>query len=567
MLKIKGLTKKFGTRVVLNNLDYTFPDTGIVLINGENGSGKTTLLNLITLNDINFEGEIIFGGLGIKKMSDIEIQKLKNKYIAYVTQKNNLITFLSDEENEHIDELKTYKEKKNNRNIINNLSEGEQMICALNKAVASDKKVYVFDEVFSSLDEKNQTLYFEKIKELAKKSLVIIVSHFLNSVDGIDTILKIKNGNLYIIKDESTKNDSIICDIKNVKSKFSFKLFKKSFSSNKLLKTLFLIISFCCLSFCVGGTGLTLLRPGVAICNEIKSLPALYFQSSSNNVNLIEENFKDDVTYLKAYHFVITEEIDFPIIDCILMDKNITDDKIHLSEKYFEYLQNNYSNIQSLDDLLVLDSDEKADYEFVIDNNCEKACFYAKFDESNKKGFYLWLNDSNRKNVFEYINRYYILFDTPFGTILQKYDPYSKEEKTVNESLYTVKVIIEAHLEFGRKKWLIVLSILTIISFLMITSILLVSIRKNESRNIKILQKEGFQRYEINAIIYGPYLLMFLLCLLIGKAISFYLYPTTETFGTIIWFVPENFFFYFLIFLGIWSLSYVLSKRSQKWEI
>ena len=188
-----------------------------------------------------------------------------------------MITFLSDEENEHIDELKTYKEKKNNRNIINNLSEGEQMICALNKAVASDKKVYVFDEVFSSLDEKNQSLYFEKIKELAKKSLVIIVSHFLNSVDGIDTILKIKNGNLYIIKDESTKNDSIICDIKNVKSKFSFKLFKKSFSPNKLLKTLFLIISFCCLSFCVGGTGLTLLRPGVAICNEIKSLPALYF--------------------------------------------------------------------------------------------------------------------------------------------------------------------------------------------------------------------------------------------------------------------------------------------------
>ena len=67
MLKIKGLTKKFGTRVVLNNLDYTFPDTGIVLINGENGSGKTTLLNLITLKDINFDGEIIFGGLGIKK--------------------------------------------------------------------------------------------------------------------------------------------------------------------------------------------------------------------------------------------------------------------------------------------------------------------------------------------------------------------------------------------------------------------------------------------------------------------------------------------------------------------
>lgn len=560
MLKIKGLTKKFDTRVVLNNLDYTFPDTGIVLINGENGSGKTTLLNLITLNDINFDGEIIFGGLDIKKTSDIEIQKLKNKYITYVTQKNNLITFLSDEENEHLDELKTYKGANKNRNIINDLSEGEQMICSLNKAVASDKKLYVFDEVFSSLDEKNQILYFGKIKELAKKSLVIIVSHFLNSVDRIDTILKIKNGNLYIIKDESAKNDSIICDTKNVKSKFCFKLFRKSFSSNKLLKTLFLIISFCCLSFCVGGTGLTLLRPGVAICNEIKSLPALYFQSNNNNVNLIEENFKEDVTYLKAYHFVITEEIDFPIIDCILMDKNITDDKIHLNEKYFEYLQSNYSNIQSLDDLLVLDGDEKADCEFVIDNNCEKAYFYAKFNESNKKGFYLWLNDSNRKNVFDYINRYFILFDTPFGTTLQKYDPYSKEEKAVNESLYAVKIIIEGHLELGRKKWLIVLSILTIISFVMITSILFVSIRKSESRNIKILQKEGFQRYEINAIIYGPYLLMFLLCLLIGKAISFYLYPTTDTVGTIIWFVPENFFFYFLIFFVVWALSYVLSK-------
>ena len=251
MLKIKDLTKKFGKRVVLNKFDYTFPDTGIVLIKGENGSGKTTLLNLITLNDTNFDGEIIFGDLDIKKISDIDIQKLKNKYITYVTQKNNLITFLTDEENEHLDELKTYKGTNKYRNIINNLSEGEQMICSLNKAITSEKKLYVFDEVFSSLDEKNQTLYFDKIKELAKKSLVIIVSHFLNSVDGIDTILKIKNGNLYIIKDESAKNDSIICDTKNVKSKFSLKLFRKSFRSNKLLKTLFLIISFCCFSFCV----------------------------------------------------------------------------------------------------------------------------------------------------------------------------------------------------------------------------------------------------------------------------------------------------------------------------
>ena len=230
-------------------------------------------------------------------------------------------------------------------------------------------------------------------------------------------------------------------------------------------------------------------------------------------------------------------------------------------------MQNNYSYIQSLDDLLVLDSGEKTDYEFVIDNNCEKTCFYAKFNESNKKGFYLWLNDFNRKNIFEYINKFFILFDRPFGAMLQKYSPYSEEAKAVYESLYATKVIIESHFELGRKKWLIALSILTIISFVMITLILFVSIRKSESRNIKILQKEGFQRYEINAIIYGPYLLMFFLCLLIGKAISFYLYPTMDTFGIIIRFIPENFFFYFLIFFGVWSLSYVLSKWSQKWEI
>ena len=52
MIKITSLykvyrSKKFKKHLALNNINLTFPDSGLVFVLGKSGSGKSTLLNLI----------------------------------------------------------------------------------------------------------------------------------------------------------------------------------------------------------------------------------------------------------------------------------------------------------------------------------------------------------------------------------------------------------------------------------------------------------------------------------------------------------------------------------------
>ena len=58
MITIKNFTKKFGQRIIYDNVSLELPRKGVVTIVGESGSGKTTLLNAIAGLDFDYEGEI-----------------------------------------------------------------------------------------------------------------------------------------------------------------------------------------------------------------------------------------------------------------------------------------------------------------------------------------------------------------------------------------------------------------------------------------------------------------------------------------------------------------------------
>lgn len=74
MLSINSLSKTFGSRFVLRNVNYNFPQTGIIALVGVNGAGKTTLLNILC---------------GLEEGDSGSIVKSKDYIIGYLPQEPN----------------------------------------------------------------------------------------------------------------------------------------------------------------------------------------------------------------------------------------------------------------------------------------------------------------------------------------------------------------------------------------------------------------------------------------------------------------------------------------------
>jgi len=82
MIEIKNLTKKYDF-TVLDGVNLTLPDRGLICITGESGSGKTTLLNAIGMN-ISVEGEIIYNGENIVGLKGRKKDGIRSRNFSYV---------------------------------------------------------------------------------------------------------------------------------------------------------------------------------------------------------------------------------------------------------------------------------------------------------------------------------------------------------------------------------------------------------------------------------------------------------------------------------------------------
>ena len=69
MIEIKGVTKKYGSRTIIDSLDLSLPDKGIVCLVGASGSGKTTILNMIGGVDNDYEGTIVVNNTIVKNLT------------------------------------------------------------------------------------------------------------------------------------------------------------------------------------------------------------------------------------------------------------------------------------------------------------------------------------------------------------------------------------------------------------------------------------------------------------------------------------------------------------------
>ena len=74
LVKVRGLTKAFGTNQVLMGVDLDVPKGSVVSIIGASGSGKTTLLRCVNLLETYDDGSIEVDGVGCRDEPDLDIR-------------------------------------------------------------------------------------------------------------------------------------------------------------------------------------------------------------------------------------------------------------------------------------------------------------------------------------------------------------------------------------------------------------------------------------------------------------------------------------------------------------
>ena len=196
---------------VLDNISFKVNKGETVAFIGSTGSGKSTLINLIPRFYDVTKGEILVDGINIK---DYKEECLRDK-IGYVSQRavifkgtvksniafgNKNVTDKNIKEAIKVAQAEEFVLKMDNKydselsQSGTNISGGQKQRLSIARAIAKDPEIYIFDDSFSALDYKTDSLLRKKLKEHAKDATILIVAQRIGTVLNADKIIVLDEG-------------------------------------------------------------------------------------------------------------------------------------------------------------------------------------------------------------------------------------------------------------------------------------------------------------------------------------------------------------------------------------
>jgi len=206
-IDVKGLTKRFGSKVAVDHIDIAVPVGQVWGFLGPNGSGKTTtirmLCGLLTADDGN--GTCL--GLDIRRQPE----EIKRR-VGYMTQRFSFWEDLSIRENlEFVARLYELKDTRarvdqslerlglaqRQHQLAGHLSGGWKQRMALAACLLHEPQLLLLDEPTAGVDPKARRDFWEQIHALSDSGLTVLVStHYMDEVERCDRIVYILNGKL-----------------------------------------------------------------------------------------------------------------------------------------------------------------------------------------------------------------------------------------------------------------------------------------------------------------------------------------------------------------------------------
>ena len=199
---------------LLKNISFKAEKCETVAFIGSTGSGKSTLINLVPRFYDATEGEVLVDGINVK---DYTQEFLHNK-LGYVSQKavifddtvkNNIsygdngkekITEEKIKEAIEVAQGKEFVEKMDDKYDTHlaaggtNVSGGQKQRLSIARSIARNPEIYIFDDSFSALDYKTDSILRKELKKYTNDSTILIVAQRIGTIMNADKIIVLDNG-------------------------------------------------------------------------------------------------------------------------------------------------------------------------------------------------------------------------------------------------------------------------------------------------------------------------------------------------------------------------------------